>query len=98
MKITINIPTRGRAGMIETFNILPSADYWVHESEIEKYKKAHKGINVKKLPEGVKGNIAIVRNYILKNQDENTDAVLQMDDDISHIDYWDNNKRIKLKS
>ena len=83
---------------METWRILPSAFYWVHECEIKEYEKKHRGIKIKSIPDNLRGNVARVRNYILRNQEANSDGVLQIDDDVSHFAYWENNKRIKVKA
>ncbi len=97
MNITINVPTHNRAGMIQTYGILPNAFYWVHEYEVERYREAHPGINIKTLPDSARGNVAVVRNYILKNQG-NPDGILQVDDDVSSFGYYEKGKRIKIKT
>lgn len=97
MKISINVPSRGRAGNMETFDILPGALYWVHDYEIDNYKKCHRGIKIKALPDDLCGNVAAVRNYILKNQDGGVDVTVQIDDDVSHFAYWEKMKRNHVK-
>ena len=60
MKISVNVPTYKRAGMIETFALMPSATFWVHKYEVDKYRKAHNGIQIEVLPDETRGNIARV--------------------------------------
>lgn len=96
MKISINIPTYGRAGNIQTFKYLPSSTFWVHEFEVEEYKKFHIGIIISVLPDKIRGNIARVRNYILKKREKDNDVVVFFDDDMSKIFYFENNKKVFL--
>ena len=95
MKIIVNVPTYKRAGMIETFDLLPKANYWVHEFEVDNYRQAHKGIRIKVLPDGLRGNVASVRNHIL-NQTGNADVSVQVDDDVNYIGYWENKQELRL--
>jgi hypothetical protein len=84
--------------MIETWDLLPKAFYWVHEFEAGKYKKAHPGIKIKPLPDDIKGNVARVRNYILNNQPQGIDVTVQIDDDFIKIGYWDQKEQTILNS
>lgn len=95
MKISVNVPTYKRAGMIETFALMPSATFWVHKFETKEYQKAHKGIRIAVLPDETRGNIARVRNFILKKT-AGDDACLMMDDDVLHVARWEKRERIRL--
>ena len=96
MKITINVPSYKRAGNMETWNLLPGAKFWVHEFEAKQYRKAHKGIKIGVIPDKLKGNIARVRNFIMRSQPKNIDACLIVDDDIHYFGYWQNRDIIRL--
>lgn len=97
MKISVNVPSYKRSMMVETFKILPSANYWVHDFEAQEYRKANYGMDVKVLPDEIKGNIARVRNYILKQAfSTDADVVVMVDDDVDHFAYWQENKRVKI--
>lgn len=92
MKTVINVPTLMRAGNMETWRIFPGADYWIHEGEIEDYKREHKGIKVRPIPDKLRGNVARVRNYILDNQKNKKDACLMLDDDMIKFGFFYNKK------
>jgi hypothetical protein len=96
MKISINVPTYKRAGKIETFGFLPGAWFWVHEFEAEDYKKSHKKIKIKILPDKLRGNVARVRNHILKTQLSKNDVTVMVDDDMSRIGYFQDRKKVML--
>lgn len=66
--------------------------YCVHEFEYEEYKRNYK--NVISIPDNIKGNIARVRNYILKNK--KSKYVLMIDDDLKAINLLKNKKNVKL--
>lgn len=96
MKISINSPSYKRALNCDTFKILPGAFYWVHEFEIGKYRKNNKEMKIKKLPDDLKGNIARVRNHILKSQLSKADVIVLIDDDTKAIGYFENKKKVIL--
>lgn len=97
MKISVNVPSYKRASMVDTYHLLPSAKYWVHAFEAEEYKTANFGMNVAVLPDEIKGNIARVRNFILRSELEaGADVVVMIDDDVDHFAYWEENKRVKI--
>ena len=100
MEININIPTYKRYNILDTYGILPNAFYWVHKKEIEDYKKVNKGIKIKELPDELIGNVASVRNYILKKdlEDENIDVSVQIDDDVHYFGYYEKKKIIKINN
>jgi len=96
MEISINIQSYKRAGDVDTFKVIPSANIWVHTFEVDDYKKLY-GNNVKELPDELRGNLPKVKNYILDYfKDKKVDGVLFLDDDIKKIGYFENNKLIYL--
>lgn len=96
MKISINVPTYKRADRLDTFKILPRANYWVHRFEADQYRKKNKGIRIRMLKDETMGNIAKVRNHILKKEMRDHEAVLQVDDDVVYLGYWEKMKKMKL--
>lgn len=98
MRISINSPSYKRAGAVDTFRLLPGAWFWVHAFEADDYKKANKRIKIKILPDALRGNVAKVRNHILKTQMSKADVTVMVDDDTKSIGYFHNCKRIRLKN
>lgn len=96
MEISINVPTYRRAGMCDTFRLLPSADFWIHKFEVEEYRKAYPKMRTMVLPDRIKGNVARVRNYIL-DKTVGDDVSVQIDDDTSHLLYFEGKKKINVK-
>jgi hypothetical protein len=79
----IAVPSKGRAGMTTTNNILPNIATWfVPDSEIHQYKGLYK--NLVGVPKDVKG-ITATRNWILKNTTEK--RVVMLDDDVKIAGY-----------
>ena len=97
MQISVNIQTYKRAGFVDTLKLCPSAFIWAHEFEVEEYRKAYPGANVKSLPDELRGNLPKVKNYILeKNKDFDVNVLL--DDDISKIGYYKKGLASKVMS
>lgn len=84
----IAIPSKGRAGITTSQNILPNATWFIPESEEHQYKGIYK--NVISVPINVKG-ITATRNWILKNTNENW--VVFIDDDVKSAGYIKLNDR-----
>lgn len=100
MKISIAIPSYKRANDVKTKKYVKKAKYYVDEGEAEEYRKYNPDIEIEICPKGVQGNIARVRNYILRTELEKykNDAVLMVDDDLLGIYYFEKGERILLKS
>lgn len=98
-KISICIPSYKRP-KVETLDYIPFAKVYIDGEEEEDYKKSNpKGTEFVIMPEGVQGNIARVRNYILDNEFNNgTDIVMMVDDDMKGIYYFENEKAYPLKT
>jgi glycosyltransferase involved in cell wall biosynthesis len=77
----IAVPSKGRAGLTTTNKILPSAIFYVPESELHQYVNIKNKISV---PKEVKG-ITSTRNWILKNT--NDKWVVFIDDDVRNCGY-----------
>ena len=80
----IYAPSYKRSEGVKTHKILPDVIYCVAEFEADKY--IDKGYNVEVIPNEVQGNVARVRNYILKNFIK--EKGLMVDDDIEHFKIW----------
>lgn len=95
MRISINIPSYKRP-YVETLDYLKHCDInvWVDPSEYDEYvsqNEGHKNGIIKKLPDGVQGNISRVRNYILDHEflEEQNDVVVMLDDDMRDMGYYE---------
>lgn len=85
MKIEVCIPSYKRP-KVETLEYLPFCKVYVDPSEESDYKIANPWANIVACAEWVQGNVARVRNYILKtNFDEWADVVVLLDDDMQKI-------------
>lgn len=98
MKLSINVPTYKRAEILDTFKLLPKVNYWVHEFEVEKYREFNPGIKICVLPDEKKGNIAVVRNHILMSELKKNDVTVQIDDDVSHLIFYEGKNLYKLST
>lgn len=97
MRISVNIPTYKRSTILDTFKLLPKANYWVHDFEVEDYKRENPGIKIKALSDDDKGNIATVRNRILLSENKH-DVTVQIDDDVSHLIFYEGRTLYKLET
>lgn len=86
LKISINCPSYKRP-KVESLDYLKTCKVWVAEREYEEYCKANDGFegNIIKVPNEVQGNVSRIRNYILRNELEENDVVLLIDDDLKCI-------------
>ena len=96
MKVSINIQSYKRAGSVNTLNIFPDANVWVHTFEVKEYRKAYPDANILELPDDTRGNLPKVKNYIFKEEKDLNDFVLFLDDDISSIGMWEGSEIVKL--
>ena len=67
----------------------------MHAFEINEYRNQHYGARFRPVPDGLRGNVAAVRNYILQHNRE-ADVCVLCDDDVSQIFYFEANQRHKL--
>lgn len=85
MNISVCCPSYKRP-VVRTLKYLPFCKVFVDNSEAEEYRTHNKGANIIACPDGVQGNVARVRNYILNTEFKNgADAVCIVDDDINRI-------------
>ena len=91
MKIKICIPSYRRP-KVETYRYLETPYVYVDSSDYEAYRAQNKGHEEQIIcvPDGVQGNIARVRNYIMRQvlEREGYDAVCIIDDDMRAIYRW----------
>lgn len=94
MKISYNIPSYKRPNKQYTLEKYPFFKVWVDSSEEEEYRKCNYGKEkqIIELPDGIQGNVARVRNYILENELKENDAVVICDDDIQYFGCYENNE------
>lgn len=93
MKIVVCCPSYKRP-KVETLKYLPFLKIYVDGSEYEEYRKTNKGFedNIIRCEDGIQGNVARVRNYILDQEFKNgADAVCIVDDDLKGIYRYDVN-------
>ena len=88
MKIAVCSPSYKRP-KVKTLEYLPFVRIYVDGSEYDSYVEQNKGADIVRCRDGVQGNVARVRNYILDTEFENgADAVCIMDDDIFKIEFF----------
>jgi hypothetical protein len=91
----IFIPSYKRAGRVKTRNILTEGIIACHEFEYDEYMEKEGG-EILLVPDGLKGNIAKVRNYILDNAKD--DEIVMLDDDICEIGFHENMIQEKMEA
>jgi hypothetical protein len=85
-------PSYKRADSVITQKYIPDCIYVVADFEADKYlANGHKCWVV---PDSAQGSVAKIRNYILDNAD--TDKIVMLDDDLSHIGRWCEQVDLKL--
>lgn len=93
MKISVCCPSYKRP-IVKTLKYLPFCKVYVDGSEYEDYKKENPKANIVQCDDGVQGNVARVRNYILDKEFSNgADAVCIVDDDLSGVYWFDVDKK-----
>lgn len=93
MKISVNAPSYKRPNKVLTLNYLPFCRIWVDCKEYDAYKHSYPNADIISCPDGVQGNLCRIRNYILDEEfKRGMDVVLIIDDDLSAIRYYGNDK------
>ncbi len=83
--IRVCIPSYRRP-RVRTLEAYPFCAVYVDASDEQAYRELHPDTEIIVCPDGIQGNVARVRNYILGNEFGNgADAVVLMDDDISYM-------------
>lgn len=92
-KISVCSPSYKRP-RVETLDYLPDVKVFVDHSEYDEYVESNpKGSNIISCPEGIQGNVARIRNYIIDTEFENgADVVCILDDDMKGMYYWEDTK------
>lgn len=86
--ISVAIPSKGRP-KVKTLRFCPWATLYVAPDEEEAYRKQNQTATIHACEKGVQGNIARVRNYILRTEfARGASAVCMMDDDIASMFCW----------
>lgn len=67
MQISVCCPSYKRP-KVETLEYLPFCKVYVDGKEFDEYKKQNPGATIIKCKDGVQGNVARVRNYILDTE------------------------------
>lgn len=80
----VAIPSKGRAGKVPSQKIIPSAQVFVPDLEVDAYRAAGTR-NVRAVPDDVLG-ITRTRNWILDNVDD--PWVVFVDDDAKRVGWW----------
>lgn len=89
MKISVCCPSYKRP-VVKTLKYLPFCKVYVDGSEYDDYVKENPNANIVRCADGVQGNVARVRNYILDQEFQNgADAVCIVDDDLSGVYRFD---------
>jgi hypothetical protein len=68
MKISVNAPSYKRANEVLTLAYLPFCKVWVDEGEEDEYREHYPDAEIISCPKGIQGNVARVRNYILRQE------------------------------
>lgn len=89
MNISVCCPSYKRP-VVKTLKYLPFCKVYVDGSEYEEYKRENPTSNIVRCADGVQGNVARVRNYILNQEfEEGADVVCIVDDDLKGIYRFD---------
>ena len=100
MNISVCIPSYKRP-KVKTLDYIPYAKVFVDYKEYNEYLEENKeGSCIVACPEGIQGNVARVRNYILDTEFDGggADVVVMLDDDMKGMYYWQNNEECELKT
>ena len=90
----IAIPSYKRSANCATADLVEDSLIFVHEFEKDLYEEKYKG-RVVSIPDDLMGKgMAVIRNYILDNTDD--DCVLMLDDDIKQFGYYEKNEYFKV--
>ena len=98
MKIRVCCPSYRRPH-VETLEYLPFVRVYVDNKEFDEYVRNNpEGADIVPVPDGVQGNVARIRNYILDTEFQSgTEVVCIIDDDMKGLYCWEGRKKIKLQ-
>ena len=98
MQISVCCPSYKRP-KVETLEYLPFCKVYVDGKEFDEYKKQNPGATIIKCKDGVQGNVARVRNYIIDTEFRGgADVVVLVDDDLKRMGYWRYHKKNTLET
>lgn len=93
MKISFCCPSYKRPD-VKTLKIIPYLKIYIDKADEKKYREINPNANIIVCEDGIQGNVARVRNYILDKEFSNgADAVCFVDDDLKGIYYFDVDKQ-----
>ena len=91
----IAIPSYKRPDRCKTAKLLSKAVIYVHEFEVEEYKKFNDN-KIVVIPDDLqKKGMAVIRNFILDKAEH--DNVLMVDDDLNKFGYYENCEQFRMK-
>ncbi len=94
MKIVVCAPSYRRPEVL-TLRYLPFCRVYVDPAEASAYRSANPNADIVECTPGVQGNLCRVRNHILDREfAAGADVVVLIDDDMSGISYFENQKHI----
>lgn len=95
MRVKFYVPSYKRPQKSSTQKLYPFVKLVVRESDADEYRANKNDIVV--VPDSAQGNVCRIKNYILDNFfDDETDAIVIMDDDCSGVYRWEGIKKIRL--
>jgi len=95
MKVKFLVPSYKRPEKSITQKTYPFVKLVVRESDADEYKK--NGNDVIVVPDSAQGNVCRIKNYMLDNFfDDDTDAIVIMDDDCKGVYRWEGVKKVRL--
>lgn len=97
MKISVCCPSYKRSIKVKTVDYIPTIRVYVDPSEFGDYVLNNPGTKIIACDEGVQGNLCRVRNYIIRKELEENDAVCIVDDDLSGLYYWEQQVAVKIR-
>lgn len=91
MNISVNIPSFRRGSVkLSTLKLFPFCKVWVDHLEAEEYRATNPGIDIVSCKEGIQGNVARIRNHIVRTELLNgADVVVILDDDLQSINHFE---------
>jgi len=96
MEIRVCAPSYKRSKRVETDKYIPFIRLYVDPSEYREYGYHNPGLTIIKCGSGVQGNLARVRNYVIKIEfEDGADVVCIVDDDMKGIYYWEKEDMVK---
>ena len=89
----IIVPSKGRAGLMTTNQVIDVDKVYVPESEVKDYEAEYKNLEIVGVPDSIKG-ITRTRNYILESEEDK--HIVQIDDDVEYFFRFEGTKVFKI--